>query len=1476
MELTTPFRATLRAHPRAMPDRAEIPGSRSRRGIAVPAAMLVVLATVASVFPATASGSLITSFTAGVLNDESTVSPQSSDYYTQAGGHPDVAFTKFTVDTSAGAVETVRVDLPAGLAVNPQAIPRCNAATVTTCPADTQVGKTSVTIANIPIVGKQTVTGNVYNMTPSAGHPSDFAFEVTVAALFTIRTDLVGGVRYYPSGGRPGDYGDYFTISNISNLLGTQLESSELIFWGAPAEHNGGGGTDNAFISVPSTCNGPETTYMSASTYSPVSSGSTSYTTPVGATGCDKEPFAPTLSVTPATTQRDKPDGLTVDLHVPQDQKPADIATSQLRESTVTLPAGLTLDPSAAVGLQACTDAQFKKGTNEALACPAASQVGTAEILTPVLGTALTGGLYVGQPLSSEPGSGQEYRVFLDAESATAGVKVRLIGTVAADPATGRLTATFAEAPQVPFTDLKLSFKSGSGALFANPLACGSAVTATSLAPWSGQASATPSSSFAVDQDGAGGACPGTLPFAPAAQAKPSATTAGGSTHLLLEALRADGEQNLASLQTTLPTGMLANLTGVTLCGEPAAAQGTCPAGSEIGAVAVTAGAGGSPLALSGTVSLTGPYGGAPFGLSIAVPAIAGPYDLGMVVVRAAVAVNTVTGRVTVTAPALPTIVGGVPLRLRALKVEINRPGFLVDPTDCTPTAIAGELGSTLGASSAFSTPVQMSGCEALGFAPTLTFTPSSTERDAPTGLAVELKLPPGSSDLASGTVDLPPGLTLDPAVASGLLACTDLQLAAGTESPVACPGASRVGTVEIDTPLLETPLLGSLFVGAPLSSEPGSGLEYRVFLYAQNAAYGLSVRLVGNLAADPASGRLTVSFPTVPAIPFTALRLDLSGGPHAALANPQECGPAAFTSALLPVTGKVAAPGASYSVDADGAGGACPAEAPFSPGQSTEAAPATAGAGSAFTLALSRPDGQQYLSSVRARLPAGLLGRLGSFTQCPDALASTGACPDSSRVGTASVAAGAGPSPLVLGGSVYLTGPYEGSPFGLAIAVPAEAVGPFDYGTVVVRARIDVDEHTARATVTSDPLPQIVGGAPLRLQSVTVTTAASFTVNPTVCLPGATETRLASTAGAETESTTPFAVTGCGVLPFAPRFSASTSAAANRAEGAPLQVELAYPGEGQANLASVSATVPAQLPVRQSTLKLACPEATYAAAPASCPPGSRVGTATVATPLLATPLEGPATLVSHAGASFPDLDLLLSGDGLRIALRGETSISASVITTTYSNLPDVPLSRFVLTLPMGPGSVLGAAGPLCGETLTMSTVLIAQNGARQTGSEHVAVSGCAGAGATGGASLRSLRVSPSRFTAAPRGASLTAPPRKKGHRRHARRAPGATISYTDSAPANVTFTVLRPVAGERDGKRCVARPRGRRRHGHVHGCTLYKSLGSFSHHDTAGAQRLWFTGRVRGRRLPRGRYRLQAQTSGGAATAQTSFTISG
>jgi hypothetical protein len=1430
-----------------------------------------------AVAPTSASASnLITSFSAGVLVDENVANPETKDFATQAGSHPEVAYTKFTLDTSQGSGEEVRVDLPAGLSVNPQATPQCSAAgtTLGSCPASSRVGTATVTIANVPLLGKQTVSGAVYNMVPGAGHPSDFAFEVTVAALFTVRTDLIGGVRWHPSNEQPGDYGEYFTISAISNTMGTALEKSELVFWGNPAKHNGGGAAEKAFLTNPTTCLGPQTTYIYAKTYT-AASGRSSYTTPVGAGGCASVPFSPSTTVTPNTTQRDTPTGLAVDLHVPQDQTPSHIGTAQLKEAVVALPAGMSLNPAAAVGLQACPDAKFHAGSEAKVECPAASEAGTVEVSTPVLGTPLTGKVYVGEPLEGNP-----YRVFLDAENEATGVAVRLVGSVSADPVTGRLTTTFTNNPQLPFTDLLLSFKTGATALFANPLACGSATTTTSLAPYSGTAPATPTSSFAVDADGKGGACPASPAFAPVASATPSSTTAGGFTNLSVVVARTDGEQALGGITAKLPEGMVANLAALPLCGEPAAAQGTCSVASKIGTTTVTAGSGPSPLSLPGSVYLTGPYKGAQFGLSIVVPAIAGPYNLGTVVVRAAVALDTVHGQVTITSDALPTILQGVPLRLKTVTVAVNKAEFLQNPAYCTATAITGSVTSTAAQSQPFSTPMQDGGCEALSFAPTLEVTPTTTQRDAPVGLTVELKLPAKSADVRSATLTLPEGLSLNPAVASGLLACTDVELGVGTSSPVSCPAASAIGTVEIHSPLLSSPLVGSVYVGQPLDNNPESGREYRLFLDAENAAYGLSVRLIGSIAASPVTGRLTATFAEAPPIPFSDLKVSLSGGEHAPLAAPPSCGAVTTTASLTPSTGKVANPSsAPYVVDNEGTGGPCPATPPFSLTQATQDQLGSGGSGGSFTLTLGRADGQQYLSTVRSALPPGLLGRIAAVSLCSEAQASAGACPQSSRIGSATVAAGAGASPFQLTGAVYLTGPYNGAPYGLSVAVPAEAVGPFNFGVVVVNAKIEVDEHTARVTVTSDPLPTIVGAAPVRLKALTVSVGReSFLVNPTNCGASSTDTLLTSTAAATQSISTPFQPAGCAALPFAASLSASTMGTATRANGVGLQVQLSYPSEHQANIASVSTSLPLQLPSRLSTLQKACPEATFAANPAGCAGPAQVGQASVTTPLLPQPLTGPAYLVSNGGAGFPDLDIVLSGDGLRLLLHGKTNISAGITSATFPAVPDVPFSSFTLTLPPGPYSMLGANGALCGETLLMPTTLTAQNGARTTQQVRIAVAGCpSGAGGAGSAWVSSLRIAPPRFIAAPRGASiskLSAPAHsRRGHRA---KSTGANVTWVDAQQATITFVIGSPTRGETRGKQCVARAAHTRHRGRA--CTFYRRVGLFTHADVAGANGVHFTGRVAGRKLPPGPYRLEgtATTPAGqrSATVTAGFSI--
>lgn len=370
-------------------------------------------------------------------------------------------------------------------------------------------------------------------------------------------------------------------------------------------------------------------------------------------------------------------------------------------------------------------------------------------------------------------------------------------------------------------------------------------------------------------------------------------------------------------------------------------------------------------------------------------------------------------------------------------------------------------------------------------------------------------------------------------------------------------------------------------------------------------------------------------------------------------------------------------------------------------------------------------------LSRLQVKMPAGLVGMLSSVTLCKEPQASLGTCPEASEIGKTSVAVGSGGHPFVInGGHVYLTEGYRGAPFGLTVVVPGKA-GPFNLGNVVVRSAIDVDPATAALTITSDPLPQFLDGVPLRIQTLNVTVdRPGFMFNPTNCARRQISARVEATQGGSIDVTSPFAVEGCNSLPFKPTFSVSTQARTSKKSGASLKVRVTS-GPGQDNIGKVVASLPRQLPARLTTLQQACPEATFAQNPAQCPVASNVGTARAVTPVLNEPLTGPAYLVSHGGAAFPDLVVILQGQGIRLDLVGNTSIVKGITTSTFATVPDAPISSFELALPEGPHSALAgtlpprAKGSFCGAKLTMPTTLTAQNGARIRQSTKISVLGC-------------------------------------------------------------------------------------------------------------------------------------------------------
>ena len=626
------------------------------------------------------------------------------EFYTQAGGHPEFGVTDFTLLGAGGegdGVKSIRIDLPPGLTTNPEALAKCPAyvfeanlgtAEANHCAATTQAGFQEVVVNT----GKSlaTLVGTVYNLEPRIGAPLEFGIDVDAGVHS--HSLLVGGVSWHAEaeaqeeGVASGDYHQYFKLDVPRSVSEGEapLVRSRLVFSGRAGK---------GLIRNPTICDGPLSTHLRLEPYEGAAIHA-QYTTSVESEGCDTVPFEPLFTLTPSTTQLDQPDGITTELKVHQAESAGAIEASDLQSTTVVLPEGLTINPAGAQGLEACTPAEIGIGSAAPVSCPARSAIGTAQLDVPGLPAgSLLGSVYLGNPAAPEPIKGPPYTIYLAVESSRYGQAVRLAGTVTPNLLTGQLTTTFAKEPQAPFSDLKLTFNNGSFASLANPLTCGSARTKTTLIPYStGEALPALLSEFVVDGDGKGGACAAPTPFAPTQSTVAAPAAAGAGSTFTLDLQRPDGQQYISSVRAELPPGLLGNIPTVPLCGEAQASAGECPASSEIGVVAVRAGAGGQPYALSGSVYLTGPYNGSPYGLSIVVPAIAGPFDLGNVKTRAMIDVDPKSAQVIITDPSVPTIVAGIPIRLKELTVTINRQGFERNPTSCGVLTAETSLISTV------------------------------------------------------------------------------------------------------------------------------------------------------------------------------------------------------------------------------------------------------------------------------------------------------------------------------------------------------------------------------------------------------------------------------------------------------------------------------------------------------------------------------------------------------------------------------------------------------------------------------------------------------------------------------------------------------------------------------------------------------------------------------------------------------------
>jgi hypothetical protein len=636
--------------------------------------------------------------------------------------------------------------------------------------------------------------------------------------------------------------------------------------------------------------------------------------------------------------------------------------------------------------------------------------------------------------------------------------------------------------------------------------------------------------------------------------------------------------------------------------------------------------------------------------------------------------------------------------------------------------------------------PLGLRGCNKLPFEPTISVAPDGQAGSTPTGLTVGVHVsqegalnPTGLSpaDVKDTTVTLPAGVQISPAGADGLEACSLAEIGLEEHGDPSCPDGAKIATAEIHTPLLPNPLVGEVYLAAQDANPFGSLVA--MYIVAKDPVSGVLVKLAGQVELDPVTGQLVSTFENTPQLPFEDLTLHFFGSARAPLTTPASCGTYTTQASIAPWSGgEAATPSSSFQITSGPNGAPCSDPQPFTPGFEAGATNLQAGAFTPFTLTMSRPDADQTLSRVEMQMPPGLLGTLATVKLCPEPQASQGACGEESLIGHTVVSAGLGNDPYtVTGGKVYITTGYKGAPYGLSIVNPAKA-GPFDLGTVVVRASLFVDPHTAALKIVSDPLPTILDGIPLQIQHVNVTVdREKFTFNPTNCNKTQIGATLTSTEGVAAPVSTSFQVTNCASLEFKPKFAVSTSAKTSREDGASLHVKLTYPSTPQgteANIHSVKVDLPKQLVARLSTLQHACIDSVFNANPASCPAASRIGTAKALTPIIPVPLSGPVFFVSHGGAKFPELVVVLSGYGVTVQLNSETFISrAGITSSTFSAVPDVPVGAFELTLPEGPNSALAANGNLCKVKggMKMPTAFTAQNGAVINQSTPIGVTGC-------------------------------------------------------------------------------------------------------------------------------------------------------
>ena len=837
--------------------------------------------------------------------------------------------------TNDGHPRDIYIDLPRGMVGSPAASPiLCTEAKLTGeegCPDESQVGMVDVT-SLIGEKGNNTVIeSNLYNMVPPPGAVAEIATNVADSGVFL---HSIVGVR------SDRDFEVEAATHDVIAFGQTPIFNVQAQVWGDPSspahERIRGNCHDSKntcpvepqntpFLTLPGECPGtPPLFHLSADTWekpSPafgerevsIPATDRSGQTQVSIEGCDAMEFEPAISAQPTTNLTDSPSGLDVTLHQPQETELEDpTPPAAAKDVTVRFPAGLAINPSQAAGLGACSEAQIGYTTTKGSAprfsmapqsCPAQAKIGSFEVSSPALiartpdqevaedpasekpiQEVLHGSVYVAQPFANPFKA--LIAVYLALEDEKTGILAKLAGRGDLDPATGQITTTFKENPELPLEDVRVHIFGGPRGSFTTPPTCNTYSTETELVPWSAPQgnAANPQSAFQTTAAPSGGACPTSeaqLPNAPKLGAGTLDPAAGKYSPLIFKLSREDGSQRLAKIEATLPSGLIAKLAGVGTCSEADIAKArsreepqkgaleqadpSCPASSQVGTVVASAGSGPTPYFTQGHAYLAGPYKGAPISIVAIAPAVAGPFDLGTVVSRSAVYLDPTTAQGRVVSDPLPTILDGIPLDLRSVAVRADRPGFSLNPTSCAEKSFGGQVLSTLGAPAALFARFQVGGCKSLPYKPKLSarlYGP--THRGAHPRFRGVFTAKSGEANTAKISFTFPKSEFIDQAHFRTI--CTRVQFAAN-----ACPAGSVYGHVKAYTPLLDYPLEGPAYLRSSSHKLPDLVLALR-----GPASQPIAFDAVGRV--DSVNGGLRVRFQEVPDAPISKVIVSAQG----------------------------------------------------------------------------------------------------------------------------------------------------------------------------------------------------------------------------------------------------------------------------------------------------------------------------------------------------------------------------------------------------------------------------------------------------------------------------------------------------------------------------------------------------------------------------------------------------------------------